>query len=78
MDVAFALVTSIEPESVRFTGFMNGQLVLLNGGQYVDVKPSTFKEITKVQIGKYFFYLHAIYLSQWAKSPKKQSVGLYF
>ena len=55
MDIAFALVTSIEPEPVRFTGFMNGQLVLLNGEQYVDVKPKTFKDITKVQIGKHFY-----------------------
>uniref|UniRef100_A0A7M5VBW7 Uncharacterized protein n=1 Tax=Clytia hemisphaerica TaxID=252671 RepID=A0A7M5VBW7_9CNID len=51
MVIASAMVLSVSPEPIWFTGYMNGQTVLLNNQPYVEVKPTTSKEVSKVQIG---------------------------
>ena len=59
-EIGFAIVSSVTPEPVRFTAVLtsnNGQNVLLNGAQNVDVKPTTYRDVTKIQIGKLFILL---------------------
>ena len=64
-EIGFAIVSSVTPEPVRFTGVLTsntGQNVLLNGAQFVEVKPTTSRDVTKIQIGKLFFFFYHIYI----------------
>ena len=59
-EIGFAIVSSVTPEPIRFTGVLTsnaGQNVLLNGAQFVDVKPTTSRDVTKIQIGKLFYFI---------------------
>ena len=59
-EIAFAIVSSVTPEPIRFTAVLTSntdQSVLLNNAQFVEVKPTTYRETTKIQIGMpYLFF----------------------